>query len=139
MSLQPADFNEVANLCVNDLYIGCGSKRAGVVRSKICTPFPLREFKTRQECIDAFERYALDSPALLDSLHELSGYRLLCHCHQDESCHGDVLIMLWRERVGVWKRNVVPEDGRLTGGRFSRLARPVSVRLPGSLSPCPAP
>jgi len=40
------------------------------------------------------------SPKLWEQLGELTGARLLCHCRAEQSCHGDVLVRLWRERFG---------------------------------------
>ena len=48
---------------------------------------------TRSEVIARYKQYILNSPELLNSIHELEGKKLACWCHP-KSCHGDVLAEL---------------------------------------------
>ncbi len=49
--------------------------------------------KTRKEAIEKYKKYILNSPKLLNSLHELKGKKLGCVC-KPKSCHGDILVEL---------------------------------------------
>lgn len=66
-----------------DVYIGRGSKWGN--------PYKIGKDGTRKEVIQKYEQYLSDSPNLLNSLNELKGKVLGCHC-KPKSCHGDVLI-----------------------------------------------
>jgi len=48
---------------------------------------------SRKEAIDKYREYILNSPDLLNDLHELKGKRLGCFC-KPKSCHGDILVEL---------------------------------------------
>ena len=80
-----------------DVYIGRGSRRAKLVRSKWCNPFPLAQCTSRADCLRRFERYARQN--LLAYLPELCGATLRCHCEDHLGCHGDVLIRLFKRHV----------------------------------------
>lgn len=45
---------------------------------------------TRKEALTRYEKYLLDSPELMESLHELKGKVLVCWC-KPKACHGDIL------------------------------------------------
>ena len=73
---------------VYDVYIGRGSKWGN--------PFVIGKDGTREEVINKYEKYLLNSPELLNSLHELKGKTLGCFC-KPKPCHGDVLIKYIRK------------------------------------------
>lgn len=65
--------------------------------SKWGNPFSHREgtlakykVSSRKEALERYEKYLLDSPELMDSLHELKGKILVCWC-KPKACHGDIL------------------------------------------------
>lgn len=76
-----------------DVYIGRGSKWGNP-----WTHLPLEgtqaeyQVATREDAIDAYERYLLDSE-LIHDLRELKGQRLGCYC-KPKACHGDILARL---------------------------------------------
>jgi hypothetical protein len=76
-----------------DVYIGRGSKW-GNPWTHLPLAGTLAEYQvaTREDAIDAFERYLLDSE-LIHDLRELQGQILGCYC-KPKSCHGDVLARL---------------------------------------------
>lgn len=59
--------------------------------SKWGNPFPLSEFTSRGECLEAYERWLPDQRELLADLHELTGQRLGCVCGRERRCHGETL------------------------------------------------
>lgn len=73
---------------VYDVYIGRGSKWGN--------PFVIGKDGTREEVINKYEKYLLNSPELLNSLHELKGKTLGCFC-KPKACHGDVLVKYIRK------------------------------------------
>ena len=69
-----------------DVYIGRGSDWGN--------PYPVWEFKNREDCLKAYKWYLLNTrPDLLDRLDELKGKVLGCYC-KPQSCHGDFLAEL---------------------------------------------
>jgi hypothetical protein len=48
---------------------------------------------SREEAIQKYREHILNSPKLLECLHELEGKVLGCWCKPD-SCHGDILLEL---------------------------------------------
>lgn len=66
-----------------DVYIGRGSKWGN--------PFAIGIDGTREEVISKYENHFLNSPELMNSIHELKGKTLGCYC-KPLPCHGDVLI-----------------------------------------------
>ncbi len=68
-----------------DVYIGRGSKWGN--------PFKIGKDGTRTEVIKKYEKWIKAQPHLMNSLHELEGKVLGCHC-KPKPCHGDVLIKL---------------------------------------------
>ena len=73
---------------VYDVYIGRGSKWGN--------PFVIGKDGTREEVINKYEKYLLNNPELLNSLHELKGKTLGCFC-KPKACHGDVLVKYIRK------------------------------------------
>lgn len=67
------------------LYIGRPSKWGN--------PFKIGRDGTRQQVIEQYERFILQSPQLLADIHELEGLVLGCWC-APRPCHGDVLLKL---------------------------------------------
>lgn len=64
-------------------------------------PFRVGRDGTRDEVVDKYREWLLSSPAgerLLRWLPFLEGKRLGCFC-SPESCHGDVLVALFMERL----------------------------------------
>jgi len=53
--------------------------------------------KTRKEAVEAYRDYISNTPELLNSLHELEGKKLGCHCHPLQ-CHGDILVELINQK-----------------------------------------
>ena len=68
-----------------DVYIGRGSRWGN--------PFIIGEHGDREEVIRKYRDYVLSTPELMDSLQELNGKRLGCHC-APKPCHGNVLAQL---------------------------------------------
>lgn len=73
-----------------DVYIGRPSKWGN--------PFEIGKDGTRDEVIQKYEKYLLDSPILLSQLEELKGKVLACWC-SPQACHGDILVKLLNERI----------------------------------------
>ena len=73
---------------VYDVYIGRGSKWGN--------PFVIGKDGTREEVINKYEEYLLNSTELLNSLHELKGKTLGCFC-KPKACHGDILVKYIRK------------------------------------------
>lgn len=77
-----------------DIYIGRGSKWGN--------PFKIWVHGNRAEVIAMYETYLRGRQDLLDSLHELRGVVLGCHC-KPLDCHGDVIVKLLKEYFpGDW-------------------------------------
>jgi len=68
-----------------DIYIGRGSKWGN--------PFIIGRDGTRSEVIKEYEKWIKTQPHLVNSLHELEGKVLGCHC-KPKACHGDVLLKI---------------------------------------------
>lgn len=66
-----------------DVYIGRPSKWGN--------PFVIGPDGTREEVIEKYEKWLLQQPELMASLHELKGKTLGCWC-SPKACHGDVLV-----------------------------------------------
>ena len=78
-----------------DVYIGREHRlRSG--RFLPCSPwhnpFKLAACRDRSECVEKFRAHLLADAHLCSDLAALAGKRLLCHCPQWASCHGDVII-----------------------------------------------
>ena len=68
-----------------DFYVGRGSKWGN--------PFSIGIDGTRDEVIEKYHQWILTQPHLLNSLHELKGKTLACHCFP-RRCHAEILIEL---------------------------------------------
>ena len=81
-----------------DVYIGRGSKW-GNPFTHLWGKQTKAEFvvASREEAIKAYRSYIMNKPELLACLPELTGKVLGCFC-APQSCHGDVLIELCKER-----------------------------------------
>jgi len=73
-----------------DCYIGRPSKWGN--------PYSIGKDGTREEVIEKYRKYILNSPELLKALPELKGKRLGCWCFP-LACHGDILVQLIEELV----------------------------------------
>lgn len=80
-----------------DLYIGRAVKSRGLPLSRWANPVRFSAETDRAHVLDLYEDHVRSS-GLLDWIHELSGLRLGCWC-KPKSCHGDVLVRLWHERM----------------------------------------
>ena len=72
-----------------DVYIGRPSKWGN--------PFSIGKHGTREEVIEKYQEWLSGQWELLDSLDELEGKVLGCHC-KPLACHGDVLAALANNR-----------------------------------------
>ena len=84
-----------------DVYIGRGKDPIRGIESKWSNPFSWRPSvfniipcASREEAIEKYRDYILDSPELIEALPELKGKRLGCFCKPKLACHGDVLAEL---------------------------------------------
>ena len=65
-----------------DVYIGRPSKWGN--------PFEIGKDGTREEVIEKYESYIMNTPNLINDLQELIGKILGCWC-KPKACHGDIL------------------------------------------------
>lgn len=65
-----------------DIYIGRGSKWGN--------PFSIGKDGTREEVINKYEQYLLNTPELMAALSELLGKSLGCFC-KPKACHSGIL------------------------------------------------
>jgi hypothetical protein len=84
-----------------DVYIGRPSKWGNPFTS-IADKKTLAEFivGSKEEAIEAFEKWVKSNQALMNSLHELRGKTLGCWC-SPKACHGDVLVRLANEDLTI--------------------------------------
>lgn len=75
------------------VYIGRANWSRRIPRSDWYNPFRIGWEGTRDETIAKYRHRLLNSPHLLERLHELRGKRLACWC-APRACHGDVLAEL---------------------------------------------
>lgn len=60
--------------------------------SKWGNPFLLKDFKTREECVEAYKKWVYTQPNLIKQIkNELKDKDLVCFC-APKMCHGDVLL-----------------------------------------------
>lgn len=89
------------------VYIGRGNGRKRLKRSRWHNPFGVKSHG-RDGAIQCFRNYMSrgwdETEALLVDLPELTGKPLACWCRRsdeertdDNACHGDVLVELWKE------------------------------------------
>ena len=86
----------VRALMVGDMYVGRGSRQRGLTKSVFCNPFRVSDYG-RSHAVKLFHQHLDGSHELQRDLWLLSGLRLLCHCQRGEECHGDVLILKFKE------------------------------------------
>lgn len=77
-----------------DVYIGRGSKWGNPYTTiKDRNTLASEVVETSKEAISRYKEHVLNSPELINSLHELEGKTLGCFC-KPKPCHGDVLLEL---------------------------------------------
>ena len=76
-----------------DIYIGRGSKWGNPYTHLKTDTLADYVVGTREEAIEKYREYILNSPSLLKDLPELDGKILGCYCFP-KKCHGDILIQL---------------------------------------------
>lgn len=81
-----------------DVDIGRGGKWGNIYSHKDGTRAKVK-VDSREEAIEKYKEYILNSPKLLGALGELKGKTLGCWC-SPARCHGDALIELIEERFG---------------------------------------
>ena len=81
------------------LYIGRANKWRGLAQSKWANPFVMKNEGMRDWVIEKYVEHILSKEDLLRSLPELDNQILGCWCPPDKTCHGDILISLFNERV----------------------------------------
>ena len=80
-----------------DVYMGRKNVHYEVEASPFANPFIIDKHGTRDECIDKYEPYLRSSPHLIEQIKDLSGKVLACYCNDDERCHCDVVIKIFKE------------------------------------------
>ena len=128
-----------------EIYIGRGSLKRGVPRSKWANPFVVGVDGNRLGVITLFRDYAGKTFSEKD-LAGIKGKCLVCHCRFHETCHGDVLADM-AGNVAPTKESELLEDGlplktgvqrneedRAPKGRRGRRSRDVA-RLAGTRTP----
>lgn len=66
--------------------------------SKYGNPFPLSDFKSREECLKAYQNWLNTQPELIADIKlNLAGKDLVCFCNP-KPCHGDILIKIANEK-----------------------------------------
>ena len=75
-----------------DVYIGRPSKWGNPFSHKEGTTAKYKT-NTREEAIEKYKEYILNTPDLLKDINELKGKTLACWC-SPQKCHGDVLLEL---------------------------------------------
>lgn len=95
----PKVYNKYHNNAPTDaIYIGRPSKWGNPFSHKDGT---LAKFKveTREQAVDAYERWAKENPNLVNDIKkELVGKDLVCFC-VPKRCHGDVIIEIANKKV----------------------------------------
>ena len=81
---------------VGDMYVGRGSRQRGLTKSVFCNPFRVSDYG-RSHAVKLFKLHLDGSDELQRDLWLSSGLRLFCHCERGQECHGDVLILKFRE------------------------------------------
>ena len=83
-----------------DVYIGRGDKQLGLAPSYWGNPFRIGRDGDRKEVVTKFQNL-VESGELMGKVRGLKGNVLLCHCRDDEECHGDVLVNAYVEKFGI--------------------------------------
>lgn len=97
--------NQIIQDC--DLYIGRQCFRGGweLNKSKWANPFSLNKHDLKTS-LDKYRNHIIQNEKLMNSLIELSGKRLGCWCHnrskfddhEEDKCHGDILVKLFMDK-----------------------------------------
>jgi hypothetical protein len=82
-----------------DVYIGRPSKWGNPYSTKDGT-LAKHKVSSLKEAISKYEEHVINTPDLFNSLHELKGKTLGCHC-KPKACHGDVLVRLVTKYTSV--------------------------------------
>ena len=88
---------DVKKLQRRHVYIGRGASHFGYARSMWANPFQTKRFGL-EGALARFDKMLHDSPNLLSKLDQLHDKVLLCHCANNEPCHGDNLIKAWEKK-----------------------------------------
>ena len=96
--------NKVYNKCYeypkDAVYCGRGSVFGNPFSHKTGTKASYR-VKTREESIDRYNRYFLNSPKLIiEAKTQLKGKNLLCFC-KPHACHADILLLVANEQFDI--------------------------------------
>ena len=102
------------------LYIGRGHAGFGLPRSAWANPFTMSRDKDRRRVIKLFRYHFAKSKQMTDSLEDLGGKRLACHCPLHLVCHGDVLVEAYADRF-LPPQQVAPTEEKLQEHRTDRL------------------
>ena len=81
-----------------DVYIGRNPRYGD---TKWGNPFRIGIDGNRDEVVAKYEAWVVTQKHLMDSLSELIGKILGCHCEEDELCHGKILIKLIKKRFAM--------------------------------------
>ena len=103
------------------VYIGRGHQGLGLKKSKRATPYPICTTRNRKKALKDFRRYLASSTPLQESLEELGGMRLACHCPERLGCHGDILIEAYRDRFTP-PHECPPGESEISDARRKRAA-----------------
>jgi len=88
----------IENLPEDHVYIGRNLNMGGwrMKKSKWANPFSVKQYG-RDQALDKYRTYILETPTLMESLYELNGKVLACWCHPDP-CHGHILAELFENK-----------------------------------------
>lgn len=90
----------VVNLSKRKFTLYIGREWRWLPESKWHNPFHLSLCDSREKCLDYYEEWIRTQIDLMAALHEIDGEVLGCHC-RPERCHGDILIKLRKEQLGL--------------------------------------
>lgn len=85
-----------------DVYIGRACHMGGwnLPESIWFNPYTIKKHGSTENVLKLYEAYIRNQPDLLSKLPDLVGKRLGCWC-KPKDCHGDILLKLINERLGV--------------------------------------
>ena len=115
-----AHLDEVKSLKKGDVYIGRGCKERLLMPSFWANRYKVARYG-RLRCLALHKQEIEEDPQYERRIHELTGKRLFCHCHKNQSCHGDNLIQLYhRVYTAAYDRMVT--DRAPTSAELNALA-----------------
>jgi hypothetical protein len=122
------DVRRVANIeewmaDTTTLYVGRGDAQLNIPRSKWGNPFRVSECNSLQECLDDYARYVQGKPSLMESLPEIIGKQLGCHCESGK-CHAEVLIALAESQAEIPKIQPIEQISTLQQQQPQYLRQP---------------